>query len=212
MKSVFIVGGDAQYERMFLERGWRVFKPFGYGKTDQIKDVDLIQFTGGEDVTPALYGERMEHRTYSNLERDLFEIEIYCKAVELGLPMAGICRGGQFLHVMNGGKLFQHIDGHGIAGLHTAWEVEGFKKKTGKTVEVSSTHHQAMKVDYALQNVIPVLIGEFQGEQGVTQFLEACFHTKTKCFCYQPHPEFNSVGIEACRDYYFEQVEHLLKM
>lgn len=32
--------------------------------------------------------------------------------------MVGICRGAQFLNVMAGGKMIQHVEGHAIHGTH----------------------------------------------------------------------------------------------
>lgn len=110
----------------FAERG-PVRSPEGYA---------LILFTGGADVSPHLYGEEPHRRTYSNPERDAAEEMIFKAAKENGIPMAGICRGSQFLCVMAGGKLVQDLTGH--AGIrHPITIVE-----SGEEVVVTSTHHQ----------------------------------------------------------------------
>ncbi|UCW44423.1 hypothetical protein [Pseudomonas phage PPAT] len=52
---------------MFGKMGWEVVG---------IKDffnADLIQFTGGSDVTPMLYGESLHPKTYCSQRRDLEE-------------------------------------------------------------------------------------------------------------------------------------------
>ena len=46
--KVLVVGRDLS-ENMFSRRGWKVVNILG-GETP-----DLVQFTGGEDVDPALY-------------------------------------------------------------------------------------------------------------------------------------------------------------
>ena len=88
------------------------FKKFGEVTTDwknvHWDDVELVVFTGGADVDPSLYRETMEVRTHSDLARDLFEKMFYKACRTYVVPMVGICRGAQFLTVMNGGKLKQH--------------------------------------------------------------------------------------------------------
>jgi len=129
-KFVFIV---SDYPRMYTE----MFKDQGWFPTNKISSANLIQFTGGEDVTPALYNELPHSRTNSNPQRDKKEAIIFHIAKARGIPMAGICRGGQFLNVMCGGSLWQDVDGHGIQGTHKAkCEI------TGQILDVTSTHHQ----------------------------------------------------------------------
>lgn len=69
-----------------------------------------IVISGGGDVDPALYGEE-PHATIRdvNSERDAFEMEIAHRALELGLPVLGICRGMQLLNVLLGGTLIQDL-------------------------------------------------------------------------------------------------------
>lgn len=69
-------------------------------------------FTGGQDVSPALYGER----PLSGLEetcpaRDEMETELLRLALEMDKPILGICRGIQFLNAPLGGTLWQDIPG-----------------------------------------------------------------------------------------------------
>ena len=68
---------------------------------DNIINADLVLFAGGEDVDPSLYNEKPHTTTYSNINRDISEKKIYQKAKYLGIPCIGICRGNQFLCVMN---------------------------------------------------------------------------------------------------------------
>ena len=48
-KRVYIVGGDLSYSSMFLNEGWIV--------TNDLLEAQLVQFTGGSDVTPSFYNE-----------------------------------------------------------------------------------------------------------------------------------------------------------
>jgi len=101
-KKVLIVGGDSIIANMFSKRGWDV--------TTNTLDpsIDLVQFTGGEDVTPSLYGEQAHAATSCNPARDDREAKIFL-SFKNKVPMAGICRGAQFLNVMNKGSMWQHV-------------------------------------------------------------------------------------------------------
>src|SRR5687768_16963203 len=106
MNTVLTIGEDSLVNEMFMNKGWLVWDTdFNYPT-----NLDLICFTGGEDVTPSLYGEVKHPLTYNNPERDKHEVEYFNQFI--GIPKVGICRGGQFLNVMSGGKLHQHILGH----------------------------------------------------------------------------------------------------
>lgn len=187
-KKVYIVGGfDAAYARMFRNNGWEV--------TSNTEDCDLVQFTGGEDVSPELYYEARHPTTYSRAERDRHEMEVFKNAITLNKPMAGICRGGQFLNVMNGGKLFQHVTNHTRSHLAT-YCVDG------RSVLVTSTHHQMFRPSVEGQVFLLADEGgtkEFMAADGSIASVpvgsmvdvEGVFYPKTRSVCFQPHPEFN---------------------
>lgn len=210
-KSVFIVNGDHDYRSMFADRGWV--------ETNVLQEADLVLFTGGEDVSPSLYGERTHPRTWANANRDKHETSIYKKALELGVPMVGICRGGQFLNVMNGGKMWQHVENHGISGTHPA-NVTGFIGNIG----VTSTHHQMMIPNNDVEHIVLItaqLLGkkERMGDGGIgiiTRYpgvgeedVESVYYPETHSLCFQPHPEFKS-GEGDCRDVFFFFINNYL--
>ena len=97
---------------------------------------NLIVFTGGADVDPAFYNEEKNKKTFINTNRDINEKKIFDKYAGK-IPMLGICRGSQFLTVMNGGKLIQHVNNH--AGM-----THQISFNNGKTHRITSTHHQMM--------------------------------------------------------------------
>ena len=71
----------------------------------------LIAFMGGTDIQPKLYGENPIAETESpDAYRDAKEIDLY-KTYE-NIPKLGICRGAQLINVLNGGSLYQDVDGH----------------------------------------------------------------------------------------------------
>lgn len=120
----------------FLTGAISMFHKAGCTKAKTLEEADLVVFLGGADIDPSLYGEQAMRGTSFDTKRDEREIATFTKATELGIPMFGICRGMQFLHVMNGGKLYQHVPNH--AGMpHRITDVQ-----TGEVLIASSLHHQ----------------------------------------------------------------------
>lgn len=205
MPKVYIVGGNGGgYGEMFRAAGW----DFARGPLS----ADLIQFTGGEDVTPQLFGEDKHPYTGCNFERDLYEAGYFAVAQRTGIPMAGICRGGQFLNVMSGGRMYQHVDKHATGKGHELQDLA-----TGRTIHVSSTHHQMMIPAQAGIVVASANLGgikEWVSEDRIVQIkadpvdVEVVYYADTKALCFQPHPEFFNPGDE-CFDYYFELLERV---
>lgn len=216
VRSVLILSGACYelVEEMFLSEGWAI--------TDDLNDADLVQFIGGEDVSPSLYDQHIHPKTHCNLNRDNEERTMYLQALEQGIAMAGICRGGQFLNVMNGGSLYQDCDNHGLSGTHKAWLAGAVLP-----VDVTSTHHQMMlpnhTVDYtllmtahqskrksimsnlALNKYESVIHPPFDHATDV----EALWYRDTNCLCFQPHPEFNSI-VSDTREIYFTFLDRYL--
>lgn len=218
-RKVMIVGGGGAYAMMFRERGWEI--------TASIADADLVQFTGGEDVTPELYGQKAHPTTGSNRTRDNRETETYNIAQELGVACAGICRGGQFLNVMNGGLLYQDVDNHGRE--HLAYMYGHLLP-----IKVSSTHHQQMRANYGREVHILMTANECTRKesmdvagkvvrQDVKPYttsihasgsvahlldIEALYYADTNNLCFQPHPEFG--GYQDCTDAYFHLIHNYL--
>ncbi len=78
---------------------------------DVIKSVDGVLLTGGEDVSPILYGEPVTSKEgIVSPQRDEFELRIIEMAEKRNLPILGICRGLQILTVYYGGKLIQDLE------------------------------------------------------------------------------------------------------
>ena len=103
-----------------------------------IKAADCILFTGGEDISPSLYGHHKIQGTHTNEERDNLEEIIFSLAIEHNKPVLGICRGAQLACAMAGGELIQHCTGHAAQGGHTIITEEL------EELYMSSLHHQMM--------------------------------------------------------------------
>lgn len=180
------------------------------------RDFKLIQFTGGEDVTPELYGDTSPDNFCSmpNKKRDEQEAEIFNIAMKFNIPMVGICRGIQFLNVMCGGKLIHHLDGH-ASSQHTV----DTSSAVYSSFITNSLHHQMCipPVDgsilaWTFSNKSSQYIGDRDEEldwQGPE--IEAIFIPWNKVFGVQWHPEF-MIESSRARLYYKILLSDFLKL
>lgn len=206
--TVYVVGRDHLVSEMFKDRGWLI--------VDNVSDADLVQFTGGPDVNPSLYGEKKHATTTFNPDRDSYEMVMFDMAVQEGKPMAGICRGGQFLHVMNGGKLYQDVDKHALLSTHKAVILDERLEADGRLeIDVTSTHHQMMD-----DSSCDVVLASWEStrketDEGLVKDqndygwdVECAWHYETRSLCYQPHPEYCQKTHD-CQKLYFEAIKTL---
>lgn len=200
-KSVLVLPGAGQQavRSMFISRG--------FTSCSDLEDADIVCFTGGEDVNPAVYGEHTHPTTVFNENRDDREADIFYHCVNQGVPMIGICRGGQFLNVLNGGKLYQNVNNHAIFDTH-----EAFVYDSVEPVQVTSTHHQMMRANHdtdfkvllisklatkkstmSFLASVPVEFTTYVNvESGKSEDLESLYYPGSRSLCFQPHPENNN--------------------
>ncbi len=138
------------------EKNYKIYV-IGYGKSygswiegyqvDNMEEADVVVLTGGEDISPKLYGEPVGSHTYFGKseggisKRDAFEVEEYTKARALNKPIWGTCRGAQLLCAMAGGKLIQDMSHYGSHKLHFYDE---------EYTCVSNTLHHQMQYPYLM--------------------------------------------------------------
>jgi len=210
---VYIQGSHAyEYIKMFLEEGFLGAR--------SIEEADIVCFTGGEDVNPDLYDEKPLKFTAFNSRRDAADVWAYTEATRLDKFIVGICRGGQFLNVMNGGKMWQHVDNH--TNHHNIKDV-----RMDTMVWATSTHHQQMIPNIGECEVVAVscdkagqirslsTIKESFGKRvdipskgGNTETdYEVLFYNTSKSLCFQPHPEFSGVTFKPLRKYFFDVLD-----
>ncbi len=72
--------------------------------------IDGLYMTGGYDINPMLFGEE-PHLKLGTVtpKRDMFEIGLINKVLELRKPILGVCRGCQILNIAVGGSMYQDI-------------------------------------------------------------------------------------------------------
>ena len=160
------------------------------------KDIDLVLFTGGEDVNPAHYNENIGKYTHINSNRDKKEIDTFYRFRGHSF-LFSICRGSQLLTVLSGGKLIQHVEGH--CRDHSMVLNNSLK------YNITSSHHQMLypfdlnEKDYELiayseyfqSNTY--LNGDNEEIELSNNFLEPeiVYYKKTNALCIQGHPEWN---------------------
>lgn len=163
--------------------------------------VDGVVVTGGQDVGPALYGEKDPSAIglCGELcpERDAMEALLVPELVARDVPTLGICRGIQVINAVLGGTLWQDVprqrpsavEHHGKPPydepVHTVEVLSGTPLSScvgAGELPVNSYHHQA------LRDVAPGLTAMAVAADGV---VEAVWRPASRFFwAVQWHPEF----------------------
>jgi putative glutamine amidotransferase len=133
--------------------------------TDVLESLDGIVFAGGGDIDPAYWGAERHPATVIDPARDTAELMLMRAALEMDLPILGVCRGMQLMAVVAGGTLHQHLPdlvGHSrhqaeagtdpLAADATAYGRHDVVTKPGSVAHevlgahltVNSFHHQAV--------------------------------------------------------------------
>ena len=156
-------------------------------------------FTGGQDVSPEMYGELAE---YDNIvcceDRDKMEKSVLQQALIFEKPVLGICRGLQFINAALGGTLYQDIPSEVKSDIehhqsppydvpvHNVKLEKGtplFKLLQKQQLDVNSYHHQGVK------ELAPQLKAMARSEDGI---VEAVYMPLRKfVWAVQWHPEFS---------------------
>lgn len=108
-----------------------------------LREGDILIVHGGEDIAPVLYNKGRSFRSGTDRDsavrmsrRDMIEWHLMQRAVQLNIPIIGICRGAQMLCALAGGYLVQHVEGH--IGRHPITTYDN------KELIVNSIHHQML--------------------------------------------------------------------
>ena len=128
---------------------------------DALDRCDALLLSGGDDVCPTLYGEKILPCCGDlTPERDFAEPILIRHALKRGMPILGICRGMQILNVALGGTLYQDIaQQYGDQVKHPCYDIPAgdahamrflpdtlLRRVVGQDEGmVNSRHHQGVK-------------------------------------------------------------------
>ncbi|MBZ4682787.1 MAG: putative glutamine amidotransferase [Fusobacteriaceae bacterium] len=111
---------------------------------EQLKNLDAIIITGGEDLSPKFYNEELRLKCGKiNPIRDEFDVMLTKIALEMKLPILAICRGAQVLNVVAGGTLYQDL----------SYKENVFIKHNQETNQSLATHKVIIKNNSFLSDI-----------------------------------------------------------
>ncbi|WP_424878060.1 gamma-glutamyl-gamma-aminobutyrate hydrolase family protein [Streptomyces sp. SLBN-8D4] len=134
---------------------------------------------GAPDPHPRHYGEAPLPETVIDKDLDALEIAAIDRAVHLGMPVLGVCRGCQILNVALGGSLVQRLEPGDVShlpGLPLESEAHELRLEEGsrlaglsgaRLLRVNSLHHQA------IARPAPALRVVGRAEDGVVEAVES---------------------------------------
>ncbi len=179
--------------------------PFIFPLTDDMKEIgqlmvmcDGILLTGGQDVSPDMYGEEPQSGTECCRKRDMMEMAVLDVALSTDMPVLGICRGIQFLNAYLGGTLYQDlpeqhpsdVEHHQSAPYDSSSHDVRILKDTplysllgSDVISVNSYHHQAVK------DLSKRLMPMAESPDGLCE--AAYMPDRTFVWAVQWHPEFS---------------------
>ena len=162
-------------------------------------EIDGFLMTGGQDVSPMLYGEERLDSCGEDLPvRDGMESRIFQLCLERDVPVLGICRGIQLMNVLLGGTLYQdlpsqhptetehHMSPPYDRPVHQVEICKGtplFDLIQTERMDVNSYHHQAVR------DKAPALQTMAVSEDGLIEAV--CLPERPFVWAVQWHPELS---------------------
>ena len=162
-------------------------------------EIDGFLMTGGQDVSPALYGEeRLDSCGETLPVRDGMESRLFQLCLERDVPVLGICRGIQLMNVLLGGTLYQdlpsqhptetehHMSPPYDRPVHQVEICKGtplFDLIQTERMDVNSYHHQAVR------DKAPALQTMAVSEDGLIEAV--CLPERPFVWAVQWHPELS---------------------
>jgi putative glutamine amidotransferase len=127
---------------------------------NEIENLDGLLLSGGGDVHPRYYGKenQLGKTNGVNEQRDEFEFTVIERALDVDIPILGVCRGMQLMNVYLGGSLTVDLASEGFKDHTSPADNRGMTHGisvmphsmlyalTGTTErEVNTFHHQAVE-------------------------------------------------------------------
>lgn len=123
-----------------------------------LEQLDGLVLSGGADIWPNHYGQEKHAKTnLVSKERDTFDFKLLDQALDMDMPVLGICLGMQLINVGLGGTLIQDIasqrpsevphNAKNAKEVHKVKVVKGtrlHKLLDEEVIMVNSSHHQAV--------------------------------------------------------------------
>lgn len=126
-----------------------------------VSETDGFLFTGGQDVSPELYGDKISPLCGEVCKkRDEMETILFRMAFALNKPLLGICRGIQFINAVMGGTLYQDLPtehpsdtehhhsppyDRPVHSVKLVPDTPLYHILQTETLQVNSYHHQAIR-------------------------------------------------------------------
>jgi putative glutamine amidotransferase len=183
---------------------------------EMIDAIDALIIPGGNDIDPALYGQKQHEKTKLTApERTSFDLAMLTLAEQRKMPTLGICLGCQIMNVHRQGSLHQHLpdvtkdvehrvntdrsNRHQVAvepetKLHRMLQIDA--------VETNSRHHQAIdRVGRGLQvsGFAPDGIIEAIEDPNLPFWIAVQWHPEN--LFNSPHERLFAGLVSAARDY-----------
>lgn len=152
-----------------------------------LESIDGLIIPGGdEDINPKFYGQKIiSDKVKVNDKRASFELSLAKRALELDMPIFGICNGLQLINVVMGGTLIQHIPDRIQSDInheqpkpkeiptHSVFIKEDtlFRSLSeADKIEVNTTHHQS------IDEIAPGLLVSGRAPDGIIEAIESTNH------------------------------------
>lgn len=186
-----------------------------------LKSIDGLILSGGEDVSPLMYGENpMEKVQLICAQRDKFEKELFLEALKSNIPVLGICRGLQVMNVALGGTLYQDINtqienslGHyqkdtPANNLYHQIKIDDesilFDIFDEKKISINSFHHQSIKkIGNGLEEIAWSVDGVVEGIEHISKdfALGVQWHPEDLAVKYPEFLNLFKALVQACTPY-----------
>ncbi len=167
-----------------------------------LEKADGLLLTGGNDIYPGWYGKEYDTARCGVFDhgRDTLELMALGKALEMKMPVLGICRGLQLINVQQGGTLYIDLPtDKGTGDIHRA-DQEGWTEHSvwlqfydnfpetysNQLTAVASNHHQGIEL------LAPSLkaVAKSQDDDLIEAITLADSNTEQFLLAVQWHPEW----------------------